>query len=414
MVTTQLMSFSWPFSRPREWCRSSPTTTVHMGPRRQRYCLVPTSDGLPPNENGSAVWTFVASLFAPDGPINRNQVGALAPRQSHRAHESPRSPARPQPTAGRAEQTAGQAMAAATAYEEAFATTVPPAVIAANRAHLAVLMATNLLGQNTPAIAATEADYAQMWAQDAAAMYGYASSSAAATALTPFTPPAPATDPGGVAGQAAAVADATATGATTQTTAVPISAVPQALLSLASPAASTAGLQQTLLSATSIPAVGAMSSLAAPAATADPALTVALIGLGVDLFAAFIINSAGSFGIDSAGSFGIDSAGIGIALQAAEIETKGAFPGLGMPTAASVGQAVPVGALSVPPAWATAAPAYRHTGPLPWRYRPAPPGLPATWRQAARQARSVTWRWPVWPAGLSAALPVCAAVIGGC
>ncbi|VAZ83271.1 putative PPE family protein PPE51 [Mycobacterium persicum] len=305
-------------------------------------------------------------------------------------------------------------MAAATAYEEAFATTVPPAVIAANRAHLAVLMATNLLGQNTPAIAATEADYAQMWAQDAAAMYGYASSSAAATALTPFTPPAPATDPGGVAGQAAAVADATATGATTQTTAVPISAVPQALLSLASPAASTAGLQQTLLSATSIPAVGAMSSLAAPAATADPALTVALIGLGVDLFAAFIINSAGSFGIDSAGSFGIDSAGIGIALQAAEIETKGAFPGLGMPTAASVGQAVPVGALSVPPAWATAAPAYRHTGPLPWRYRPAPPGLPATWRQAARQARSVTWRWPVWPAGLSAALPVCAAVIGGC
>ena len=35
---------------------------------------------------------------------------------------------------------------------------------------------------NTAAIAATEALYAEMWAQDAAAMYGYAGSSAAVTA----------------------------------------------------------------------------------------------------------------------------------------------------------------------------------------------------------------------------------------
>ena len=37
-----------------------------------------------------------------------------------------------------------------------FAATVPPPVIAANRALLAMLIATNFLGQNTPAIAATE------------------------------------------------------------------------------------------------------------------------------------------------------------------------------------------------------------------------------------------------------------------
>ena len=61
--------------------------------------------------------------------------------------------------------------------------TVPPPVIAANRAQLASLVATNFLGQNTPAIAATEAHYGEMWAQDAAAMYGYAGSSAAATKL---------------------------------------------------------------------------------------------------------------------------------------------------------------------------------------------------------------------------------------
>ena len=83
-------------------------------------------------------------------------------------------------TAAQAEQTANQAKAAAAAYEAAFAMTVPPAVVAANRAQLAALVATNVLGQNTAAIAATEAQYGEMWAQDAAAMYGYAGSSAAA------------------------------------------------------------------------------------------------------------------------------------------------------------------------------------------------------------------------------------------
>ena len=93
--------------------------------------------------------------------------------------------------AAQAEQTATQAKAAAGAYEAAFAMTVPPPVIAANRSLLMSLVATNILGQNTPAIAITEAQYAQMWAQDAAAMYGYASSSASSTTLTPFTPPLP-------------------------------------------------------------------------------------------------------------------------------------------------------------------------------------------------------------------------------
>ena len=77
-------------------------------------------------------------------------------------------------TAGQAEQTAAQAKAAAAAYQAAFAMTVPPPVIAANRTQLASLTATNVFGQNTPAIAATEAQYGEMWAQDAAAMYGYA------------------------------------------------------------------------------------------------------------------------------------------------------------------------------------------------------------------------------------------------
>jgi PPE-repeat protein len=144
--------------------------------------------------------------------------------------------------AAQAEQTAIQATAAAGAYEAAFAMTVPPPVIAANRSVLMSLIATNILGQNTPAIAITEAQYAQMWAQDAAAMYGYAGASASSTTLTPFTAPVPPTNPGGLASQAAAVAHATGASAATntQTMLSQLTAmVPAALHGLASPLQST-------------------------------------------------------------------------------------------------------------------------------------------------------------------------------
>ncbi|WP_152332142.1 PPE family protein, partial [Mycobacterium tuberculosis] len=52
-------------------------------------------------------------------------------------------------TAGQAELTAAQVRVAAAAYETAYGLTVPPPVIAENRAELMILIATNLLGQNT-------------------------------------------------------------------------------------------------------------------------------------------------------------------------------------------------------------------------------------------------------------------------
>jgi PPE-repeat protein len=113
-----------------------------------------------------------------------------------------------------AEEAGNQARAAAAAYETAFAMTVPPPVVVANRALLSALVATNFFGQNTPAIAATEAQYAEMWAQDAVAMYGYAGSSAAATQLIPFSEPAKTTDQAGLAAQSAAVGHAVAAPAT--------------------------------------------------------------------------------------------------------------------------------------------------------------------------------------------------------
>ena len=131
------------------------------------------------------------------------------------------------------------------AYEAAFAAMVPPPVIAANRTQLMVLVATNFLGQNTAAIAATEAQYTEMWAQDAAAMYGYAGSSAAASQLTSFTQPEQVASATGPTAQAAAVTEAAAA-----CKAAPGRArwrrwcrrFPGALQSLASPASSGSGL----------------------------------------------------------------------------------------------------------------------------------------------------------------------------
>ncbi|CKU25089.1 PPE family protein [Mycobacterium tuberculosis] len=131
-------------------------------------------------------------------------------------------------TAGQAEQAGMQARAAAAAYELAFAMTVPPPVVVANRALLVALVATNFFGQNTPAIAATEAQYAEMWAQDAAAMYAYAGSAAIATELTPFTAAPVTTSPAALAGQAAATVSSTVPPLATT------AAVPQLLQQLSS------------------------------------------------------------------------------------------------------------------------------------------------------------------------------------
>jgi PPE-repeat protein len=120
-----------------------------------------------------------------------------------------------QGTAAQAAETASQATAAASAFETAFAAHVPPAEIAANRSQLAMLVSTNIFGQNNAAIAATEVEYAEMWTQDALAMDTYAGSSAAASKLTPFTEAPQITDPGGLASQAAATAQAASTSAGT-------------------------------------------------------------------------------------------------------------------------------------------------------------------------------------------------------
>jgi PPE-repeat protein len=144
-----------------------------------------------------------------------------------------------QESAAQAEQSATQAQAASAAYEQAFAATVPPPLIAANRAETQAAAQANIFGQYTALIAQLEAQYGQMWAQDSAAMYGYAGQSAAAAKVTPFASPAATTDPAGTASQAAAVSSATGTSAATSSQTILqqlISLLPSNIQSLLTPA----------------------------------------------------------------------------------------------------------------------------------------------------------------------------------
>ncbi|MEB4210014.1 PPE family protein [Mycobacterium sp. 94-17] len=257
-------------------------------------------------------------------------------------------------SAARAEQTAMQARLAAAAYETAFAATVPPPVIAANRSLLMTLIATNILGQNTAAIAATEAQYAEMWAQDAAAMYAYAAASAAATQLAPFTEPPQTTDSSGVAAQSAAVAQSAASDVPAQLSAV-INATPTMLQGLAvTPSATT-------------PAASIIEAIYPVTAALRPffaALTGAYSPIGaVILPGGWWLLSLQALGLSQNAPGVAELLGGGKAIAGGLsplAPLRGGYVSAVTPAfggaAGSMGRATLVGSLSVPPGWATAAP----------------------------------------------------------
>jgi PPE-repeat protein len=264
-------------------------------------------------------------------------------------------------TAGQSEQTATQAKAAAGAFEAAFSTTVPPPVIAANRSLLMALIATNLLGQNTPVIATTEAQYAQMWAQDAAAMYEYAAASAAATMLTPFTPPAPAANPAELARQPAQIARVTGTWAATNTQTMLsqlTSTTPAALESVTSPLPSTA-----TSFGSGITGIAQSLGLTNPFNLLGPANTaMSIIGLD-NAYAASVSAAQARTAIMNVG-YEISGKEDQLLSRFDQLERLPGSAGLGAglgPVMASAGrgQAGFVGGLSVPQGWAVGAPALR-------------------------------------------------------
>ncbi len=131
----------------------------------------------------------------------------LGPSSAHMAAAAEPYIAWLQSTATEAAQTGAQAKAAAAAYQTAYSSMVPPPVISANRAELTTLVSNNFLGQNTGAIAQNEANYLEMWIQDALGMDTYHQSATGASAGLPAQTAAPLVTSGS---QAAAPAAATA------------------------------------------------------------------------------------------------------------------------------------------------------------------------------------------------------------
>jgi len=288
-------------------------------------------------------------------------------------------------TAAQAEQTATQAQAAAGAYEAAFAASIPPPVIAANRAALALLVATNFLGQNTPAIAANEATYGEFWAQDAVAMYGYAGAATTASQLTPFTAAPATTNDTGQATQAASTAQSAAASTADATTSL------EAFLTELNTDFTNFGTELSTLS----------TQLFAdfPASTTTLAQLLTSLGLptsvtnAVTLFNQSLTTGANTISTYAAGpwsllgvgsliknwyqmTISIPNLGVGIQGIAPLIHPtpivgalspllhsgllSGSYGGAGNVGAlASVGRAGTIGALSVPQNWASAVPAVR-------------------------------------------------------
>jgi PPE-repeat protein len=220
--------------------------------------------------------------------------------------------------------------------------TVPPPLITANREQLMSLAATNLLGQNSAAIEALQAEYAEMWAQDAAAMFGYAAASESASALLAFTAPTPAADPGGPAAAAAAAG---------QTAMELMSSISGQTLQ---------GLAALLAPVSSVPASAAAITLPTPIGDLDIAATYIAITATASLSLS-AVNTARPwiFGYGHTGTTPDDAAvqpTQGSALGSRHV--AGPSMDAGAPTA-GVGQAALVGALTVPHSWTVAAPEIR-------------------------------------------------------
>jgi PPE-repeat protein len=257
-------------------------------------------------------------------------------------------------TAAAAEHAAAQATASAAAYEAAFAATVHPAAIAANRAQLAALVATNFLGINTPAILATEAQYAEMWVQDAVAMYTYEAASTVAGILTPISPEPQSTNPAADGLQAAATSQAASNPVTQELSSVlsgitgsnggsPLSAVSNAAQGIFG------GNNPTFAQWTSVPFIqNAIYNVGVTVAW-----NTAMITATFPLLGHFLATAPGGVTpfVSDVSPLG---AGLGIGTTLVG-STNGS--GLGGAATAALGEASSVGGLSVPASWSTAAPA---------------------------------------------------------
>jgi PPE-repeat protein len=246
-------------------------------------------------------------------------------------------------TAVAAEQAGAQASTAAAAYEAAFAATVPPPVVAANRTLLANLVTSNIFGQNTGAIAATDAQYGQMWAQDASAMTSYTTASRAASQMTPFSAPQSDTTTGATARQADAVNNAVAAPAATQATSI------WDFLGLSPNSnTSTTGLAgiMNFFSNSNPNLMGAFLNNASVSGLSNGFTTNGIMNPTTFIDSQMALGSLSAAGASTSGLEDL-AAGLG---SSASLASAVSVPGAA--ATAAMGQASLVGALSVPPTWA--------------------------------------------------------------
>jgi PPE-repeat protein len=281
-------------------------------------------------------------------------------------------------TSGQAAQTSAQARFAAAAYEGAFASTVPPAVIAANRALLAALVATNFLGQNTPAIAATEAHYMEMWFQDGLTMDTYATVSQQAVVL-PQQTPAPTASDGGTSANAAAAAQSTANSASSTGTNL-ATALQNLFPSLSSNSTSSNGLSSaasTALGDLGVPATAQTALNAAVAPTVGSATSSLLpvqaayyVTMFASMPAKMLISMSNSMSASQAMQAG-QQAMLADVTKVLDAKMKtmlagisGQMRGFGSQITAQLASAGKLGGLSVPNGWAQAAPEMVRAAPI--------------------------------------------------
>jgi PPE-repeat protein len=250
--------------------------------------------------------------------------------------------------AARAEEASSHATLAVEIYEAAFAMTVPPPVVTANRVQLATLTSTNFFGQNTAAIAANEAEYAEMWAQDAAAMYQYAGNSVAVCDVTPFNLPPKVTDDAGLVAQSNAVGQATAaTGLQHADLANLVSQVPTTMQALTTPGA------DTVSTGTSSAVSDTLSSFMTQLPNYLPqylnAGATPLYGMSSVLSMAQTAQGMANTAAQAAAG-----AAQGAASGAASVAT--ALPNIGSGVMGSLGTAAHLGPMAVPSAWTSVIP----------------------------------------------------------
>ncbi|MEZ0365761.1 PPE family protein [Mycobacterium sp. pUA109] len=264
-----------------------------------------------------------------------------------------------QNTSDQAAQIGAQVKAQAGLYETAHAGTIPPAVIEANRALLAALVATNFFGQNTPAIMAAEAMYGEFWAQDGAVMDTYMASSQSNVSTLEKPTPAPAAAKATGVDQAAAakaVVENTAQNATAQVTPDPLSGI-------LDPGSLETAINWVNTELNQIPIVGSFlgTQLTNPASLANYGSIPARFAM-YPISMLMQLARMGQSGATSLTGMGAPESlmtAIGQfvdgKLQGAVGTLAGHFTSATQAISAKLGQAASMGALKVPQAWSAAA-----------------------------------------------------------